>query len=131
MKPRPTRTAFSSLSRTRGRTRSNANWGARKAETRVTLQQLYTRKGVQPEPMDLNEAAQEVVSLSLSDLVIRTAPDDADTVRFSVCDAGVGFTPRAAEKIFEPFHTTKRDGMGIGLSVSRSIIEAHRGRLWA
>ncbi len=65
------------------------------------------------------------------EIVIRTELDGAEGVQLSVRDAGIGFTSQAAEKIFEPFHTTKSDGMGIGLSVSRSIIEAHRGRLWA
>jgi PAS domain S-box-containing protein len=65
------------------------------------------------------------------ELLIRTEPDDDGSVRLSVCDAGVGLTPQAIHKVFEPFYTTKSDGMGIGLSVSRSIIEAHRGRLWA
>lgn len=46
-------------------------------------------------------------------------------------DSGVGFIPQTVDKIFEAFYTTKTDGMGIGLSVSRSIIEAHQGRLWA
>lgn len=46
-------------------------------------------------------------------------------------DVGVGLAPQAIRKIFEPFYTTKSGGMGIGLSVSRSIIEAHRGPLWA
>jgi len=46
-------------------------------------------------------------------------------------DAGVGFEPQGADKLFEPFYTTKTGGMGIGLSVSRSIIESHHGRLWA
>ena len=46
-------------------------------------------------------------------------------------DAGDGFTPQDADKIFEAFHTTKTDGMGIGLSISRSIIEGHHGHLWA
>jgi signal transduction histidine kinase len=52
-------------------------------------------------------------------------------VRLSVKDAGVGFEPQAADSLFENFHTTKNEGMGIGLSVSRSIIESHQGRLWA
>ena len=46
-------------------------------------------------------------------------------------DTGVGFGPDGAERLFEAFYTTKSDGMGIGLSVSRSIIESHNGRLWA
>jgi PAS domain S-box-containing protein len=65
------------------------------------------------------------------ELVIRTAIDDDDRVRLSVRDAGVGIDALAADRLFEAFHTTKSDGMGMGLSVSRSIIEAHRGRLWA
>jgi len=56
---------------------------------------------------------------------------DGNQVRLNVKDSGVGFTPQAADKIFQAFYTTKADGMGIGLSVSRSIIEAHQGRLWA
>ncbi|MBZ5653628.1 MAG: PAS domain-containing protein, partial [Acidobacteriia bacterium] len=65
------------------------------------------------------------------ELLIRTERDGGDRVRLSVKDAGVGFTPQAADKLFEAFHTTKSDGMGIGLSISRSIVEAHHGRLWA
>jgi PAS domain S-box-containing protein len=65
------------------------------------------------------------------ELLITTQPDGENEVRLSVKDAGVGFTPEAASKVFEAFYTTKSDGMGIGLSVSRSIIEAHQGRIWA
>lgn len=65
------------------------------------------------------------------ELLIRTERDEGDRVRLSVKDAGVGFAAQAADKLFEAFFTTKSDGMGIGLSISRSIIEAHRGRLWA
>jgi signal transduction histidine kinase len=65
------------------------------------------------------------------DLLITTKRVDGNQVRLSVKDAGVGLEPGAADKLFEPFHTTKKDGMGIGLSISRSIIEAHHGRLWA
>jgi signal transduction histidine kinase len=65
------------------------------------------------------------------ELLIRTERGERNQVRLSVKDSGVGFMPQAADKIFEPFYTTKTDGMGIGLSISRSIIEAHQGRLWA
>jgi PAS domain S-box-containing protein len=65
------------------------------------------------------------------ELIISTERDDADRVRLSVKDAGVGFEPQAADRLFQAFYTTKDDGMGIGLSVSRSIIESHHGRLWA
>jgi signal transduction histidine kinase len=64
-------------------------------------------------------------------LVIRTARDEGDRVRLAVQDAGVGFEPQNLERLFEAFYTTKNGGMGIGLSVSRSIIESHHGRLWA
>src|SRR6202035_5320137 len=63
-------------------------------------------------------------------LVIRTERED-DRARLTVQDVGVGIKPGTAEKLFEPFYTTKSGGMGIGLSVSRSIIERHHGRLWA
>jgi C4-dicarboxylate-specific signal transduction histidine kinase len=60
-----------------------------------------------------------------------TTGREADMACLTVQDAGVGFEPEAAERLFDAFFTTKRGGMGIGLSVSRSIIESHRGRLWA
>jgi PAS domain S-box-containing protein len=63
-------------------------------------------------------------------LVIRTE-STADCVRLSVEDAGAGIEPERAERLFEAFYTTKKDGMGIGLSVSRAIIEAHSGTLTA
>jgi signal transduction histidine kinase len=63
-------------------------------------------------------------------LLLRTERD-ADRVRLTVQDTGVGFDARDAEQLFDAFYTTKAGGMGIGLAVSRSIIEAHHGRLWA
>src|SRR5262249_25848417 len=65
------------------------------------------------------------------ELLVKTKRDEADHVRLSVVDAGSGFTAETADKLFDAFYTTKSDGMGIGLSVSRSIIERHQGRLWA
>jgi len=65
------------------------------------------------------------------DLLIRTDRHEGDRVRLMVKDAGVGFRPEAAAKLFQAFYTTKRDGMGIGLSLSHSIIDAHHGCLWA
>ena len=64
-------------------------------------------------------------------LLIRTEQDDGDHVRVMVQDAGVGFPPQDADRLFDAFYTTKDNGMGIGLSVSRSIVEKHHGRLWA
>ena len=65
------------------------------------------------------------------DLLISTERAEGDWVRLSVKDAGVGFDPQTMDKLFEAFYSTKDDGMGVGLSVSRSIIENHHGRLWA
>ncbi|PYS54361.1 MAG: hypothetical protein DMG13_08345 [Acidobacteria bacterium] len=155
--------------------------GNRASDVVTRLRTLYSKKDLSPEWMDLNEAAREVTSLSLSELrqnrvilrhelaedlppvvgdriqlqqvilnllrnaseamsrvndrpralLIRTERDEGDQVRLSVKDTGVGFTAQAADKLFEAFYTTKNDGMGIGLSISRSIIDAHHGRLWA
>ena len=64
-------------------------------------------------------------------LVVRTERDEEDCVRLTVQDSGVGLGTESAARLFEAFYTTKTGGMGIGLSVSRSIIESHHGRLWA
>jgi signal transduction histidine kinase len=64
-------------------------------------------------------------------LLVATAHEDADHVRLSVRDCGIGIDHLQVEKLFEAFFTTKSHGMGIGLSISRSIIESHAGRLWA
>jgi len=155
--------------------------GNRAADVIAGLRTLYSKKDPQLELMDLNEAAREVTSSTLSELqrnrvllrhelagdlplvvgdriqlqqvilnllrnaseamstvddrsrelLIRTEQNEGNEVRLSVKDAGIGFTPQAADKLFEAFYTTKDDGMGIGLSISRSIIDAHHGRLWA
>ena len=64
-------------------------------------------------------------------LLVRTQPDEASQVRVTVQDSGIGFDPQDAERIFNAFHTSKAGGMGMGLSISRSIVESHGGRLWA
>lgn len=155
--------------------------GNRASDVITRLRMLYSKKDPSPESMDLNEATQEVIELSRSELqrggvilrhefaddlppvvgdriqlqqvilnllrnagdamstvddrarelLIRTERDEGNQIRLSVKDSGVGLTSQAAERIFEAFYTTKTDGMGIGLSVSRSIIERHHGHLWA
>ncbi len=65
------------------------------------------------------------------ELSIVTERDGNHGVRLRVKDSGVGFDAEMEKKMFQAFHTTKRDGMGIGLSVSRSIVERHQGLLWA
>ena len=154
--------------------------GNRASEVITRLRSLFGKKEATAESVDLNEAAREVIALSLSELqgrqvilrpeladdlprvtgdrvqlqqvilnllrnasdamsavhdrprelVIRTERDGAG-VRMSVQDAGVGLDSQSVDKLFQAFYTTKEDGMGIGLSVSRSIIESHQGRLWA
>jgi PAS domain S-box-containing protein len=64
-------------------------------------------------------------------LLIRTELEECDRVRLTVQDVGVGFDSGAMDKLFQAFYTTKTEGMGMGLSISRSIIENHYGRLWA
>jgi signal transduction histidine kinase len=64
-------------------------------------------------------------------LLIRTEPGDAGHVLLLVSDAGIGLDNHDIERLFEPFRSTKHSGMGIGLSISRTIVEAHNGRLWA
>jgi PAS domain S-box-containing protein len=154
--------------------------GNRAAEVITRLRALFSKKDAATESVNLNDAALEVIALSLADLqkngvvlrpeladdlplvtgdrvqlqqvilnlvlnasdamsgvddrprqlVIRTERED-DRARLTVQDVGVGIEPYGVERLFEPFYTTKSGGMGIGLSVSRSIIESHHGRLWA
>jgi signal transduction histidine kinase len=155
--------------------------GNRASDVITRLRSLFSKKDFTLEPLDLNEAAREVIALSLSELqrnrvvvqsefaddlpsitgdrvqlqqvllnllrnasdamadvddrprqlLIRTESDGRDYVRVTVRDAGIGIEPQGMDKLFEAFYTTKTGGMGIGLSVSRAIVERHRGRLWA
>ncbi len=64
-------------------------------------------------------------------LRIRTEEQSSGSIVVLVQDSGVGLDPKQLNRMFEPFYTTKVQGIGMGLTISRSIIEAHGGRLWA
>lgn len=65
------------------------------------------------------------------DLIVSSTPGEDDTVLIQVTDTGPGISPEVAARLFQPFVTSKSNGMGVGLSISRTIIEAHGGRIWA
>ena len=64
-------------------------------------------------------------------LVVRSDPDAAPGVLVAVCDSGPGLDPQYLDRLFDAFYTTKPHGLGLGLAISRRIIAAHGGRLWA
>jgi two-component system sensor kinase FixL len=77
----------------------------------------------------IRNAVDAMEGMARRDLTIRVSPDEGH-VRISIVDTGAGIAPGLEEKLFQAFVTTKKSGMGVGLSISRTIVEAHGGRLW-
>ena len=75
--------------------------------------------------------AMDDVAADRRTLTLETSVGDAGAVQIAVRDSGVGLDSEHLDGIFEPFYSTKLKGMGMGLVISRSIVEAHGGRLWA
>lgn len=75
--------------------------------------------------------AMSAVDDGLREIVIGTSERDSDSILVAVSDSGAGVEAERLEQLFEPFYTSKAGGMGMGLSICRSIVEAHGGRLWA
>jgi two-component system sensor kinase FixL len=92
---------------------------------------IADRVQVQQVVLNLIRNAMDAMETSQTrDLVVAIAPAESGHVRISVTDSGSGISPEIAEQLFQPFITTKRHGMGVGLSISRAIVEAHNGRIW-
>lgn len=153
----------------------------RAAQVVQRLQAWFSNKGLSLQPVDLNDALEEIMALLRQEvsmarvrvelelepnlphvagdrvqlqqvmvnlilnaleamagndegrrtLVVRTGSAPRDYVRMCVRDAGTGFRSQDAHRLFDSFYTTKEGGMGLGLSISRAIIENHQGRIWA
>src|SRR5579859_5979760 len=89
---------------------------------RVQLQQVL---------LNLMLNAIEAMKDARGELTIRSRADEAGRLLVSVSDTGVGLPAENTEQIFDPFHTTKPQGTGMGLTITRSIVESHGGRVWA
>ena len=85
---------------------------------------------VQVQQVILNLAKNAIQSVDENGKVMVRIATEADQMRFTVSDTGPGVLPERLERLFEPFSTTKTEGMGLGLPICRSIIEAHGGRIW-
>ncbi|HEY2009055.1 MAG TPA: ATP-binding protein [Rhizomicrobium sp.] len=78
----------------------------------------------------VTNAVQATAGCAVREVLVSAAPD-GDAVTVSVADSGIGIPPDMRDNLFEPFRTTKEKGLGLGLPICRTIIEAHGGRLWA
>lgn len=79
----------------------------------------------------IGNALQAMVDSPIRELTIRCAADGADFVRITIADTGPGLSPEITDRLFQAFATTKDEGFGLGLSICRTIVEEHGGRIWA
>jgi two-component system sensor kinase FixL len=113
--------------------------GAKDQGVRVRFQfdpavDLVLADKVQIQQVLLNLMRNAIEAMEASDkreLVIAATATEDDSVTISVADTGAGIAPEMTSQLFQPFVTTKRHGMGVGLSISRTIIEGHGGQIWA
>jgi len=88
---------------------------------------------VQIQQVVVNLMRNAIEAMEVSDrreLTVSTELAEDGVITISVADSGPGIAPELADRLFQPFVTTKAQGMGVGLSICRSIVEAHSGRLW-
>jgi two-component system sensor kinase FixL len=98
---------------------------------RAVVRALADRVQIQQVVLNLvRNAAEAVADSPRRQICIGLRARDARLAEVSVADTGPGVSPELAERLFQPFVTTKDDGMGVGLSISRSIVEAHGGKMW-
>lgn len=113
---------------------------ARLQEVELRIESRATSLVVHCDPVQIEQVVVNLVRNALDamrgainrprEVIIRTDDVGTRTAQVSVVDNGIGLSAEAARRLFEPFFTTKPDGLGIGLTISRSIIEAHGGRMW-
>ena len=78
----------------------------------------------------MRNAVEAMQDSAKRELLLAAAPHDSDMVRITVADTGSGISPEVASQLFQPFITTKQQGMGVGLSICRTIVESHGGQIW-
>lgn len=113
--------------------------GVKEQDVRVDLRLARDVGSVIVDKIQIQQVALNLIRNALDAMVdtprrqleIRVQADDAETIRISVTDTGPGLDPEVRERVFQPFVTTKATGMGVGLSICRTIIEAHGGHIWA